>query len=74
MKGKMPLVQSRRKFITGLSGQGTPDIGPLERFGHGLVAIVNKGHNTLAEFRHGCTTGPFAEAPHQEAAPDFHLL
>jgi len=68
------LVQSWRKFITGLSCQGTPDIGPLERFGHGLVEIVNKGQNMLAEFLHGCTTGPFEEAPHQDAEPDFHLI
>jgi hypothetical protein len=60
--------------MTRLSCQGTPDISPLERFGHGLVERVNKGQHTLAELLHGCAIGPFEEAPHQEAAPDFHLI
>ena len=68
-----------RKFFPCLScqwirAQRTPCIGPLERLGHGLVEIVNKGYEPLPELVNGGETGSFEQPPHQETKPDFHLI
>ena len=50
---------AQRKFLSDLSDQRTSRIGPFERFGHGLVEILNKGENSLAELCHRGETPPF---------------
>jgi hypothetical protein len=73
MEGVEPST-ARRKFNSGLSCQRTSHVGPLERFGHGFVEILHKGSQALAELRHRGETGPFEQAPHEDTAPDVHLL
>jgi hypothetical protein len=56
------LVHRTHKFLAGLDCQRTSSIGPPERFGHGRIKIVNKGHNMGAELLHECETGAFEES------------
>jgi hypothetical protein len=58
----------------GLGYRRTACIGPLERLGHDLIEIVNKGQYTLTSLLHRAETGPFEQAPHQDTEPDFHLI
>jgi hypothetical protein len=55
---------ARPKSFSSLGSQRAAGIGPFERFGHGLVEVVNEVQDALTQFMSGRKAGPFEQFPH----------
>ena len=65
---------SWQKCSTGLRFQWTPRIGPLKRFGHGLIEVVDEIKDLLFQVIYGGETGAFEQASRQDTKPDLDLI
>ncbi len=62
------------KFVYTSNGQRFARIGPLKRFRHGGVEIVDKVHQCLVQVLGGLETGAFEQAPDQDTKPNLDLI
>ena len=65
---------SRRKFISGLDGERSATVGPLEWLRHRLVEVFDEGPDAVAEMVYGHETGTPKETSDQDAEPQLDLV
>lgn len=57
-----------------LYGERFALISPFERFGHGLVEVVDEGQDFSFQVLDGSEVSAFEQFPNQDTEPDFDLI
>jgi hypothetical protein len=64
----------RRKTFDSLSGQRLALVGPLERFGHRAIVVVDEGQNLRLQVLYAGEGTALEDLAHQDREPDFDLV